>query len=136
MEAKCRNNLLGNVDFVKVEQRLEHGGTQCTGTAEPHQPRNVRAIADRKISPRQLNLVVAAILDKHFCRRFQKPDAAIVSIQRNVLQQSVHAREGRVIDVTRLKLDLRAFPEVYLGFEVLEGERNGLAEVAVGRITD
>ena len=125
-----------NLDAVELLKRLEHGRADGGGAGEPHKARDVRGVANREVARGKGDAPFAAPEEEELRDGLHEPDAAVVAEELDVAQKVVRRGEGRIVHVAGDEAELGCLVHDDFGGEVLERERNGLAEVAVGGVAE
>ena len=130
---------LGDVgvgELVEVHQRQERGGDDRRRAAQPDSERDVGAVLDGEVAPRQVDAAIPAVAVQADDERLDQADAAVVPEAGAVADQRLRVVEGGAVSVARHHRQARGLVDGGLRAEGVEQERDHLAAEDVGRIAD
>ena len=133
---KIRQDRLRNIDLEEPDHGAHGGRDDCGRTGHAEAVRDVRLIAQREVIVTELDVLLHAVGVEGFHAGFEQADAAVVAELRDAAREVRHVLVGIVIQHGRQDLEVGRFIERDLGAVVAEHERDGLAEISVGRVAD
>ena len=131
-----RLDALGDFDPVKFHQAAEGGHDDRARAGQPDLPWDVALVADREVSIVEPETLLLAILDESLYGGLHQADAAVIAVQVDVLRKLFNGSEPAVIFLAEDDLHLVPFVKRRFGPVVADDERDRLAGVAVGRVSD
>ena len=125
-----------DLDPVEFHEAAQRRHDQRAGAGHSDLSRNVRLIANGEVALVKRQLVGLTVLNKAFDGGFDQPNAAVVAVEFYILRQVVDGTEPRAVILG--EHDVHGIPLIQhsLRPEVAHNQRDRLAVITVGRITE
>ena len=123
-------------DAVERHERAIGGRDDRGGARHADEARDRGLGADREVAAVERDAVLLGVGVERLDRGLEQAHAAVVAEEAHVLDEGVERIVAQAVAARRQDREVRRLPERHLGPEVREGEGDGLAEVAVGRVAD